>query len=138
MKKKSNKIVLYFLFLFIPLAVGSYFLLTSYALSTSTLSLIYLAKDFLFVGVAAAFLYYVLGKKEASSSEFVETLKRTDDEIKESNERYDIVAKATSDTIWGRGNRPRCRGASARGRSTGPSRGRSAAPEPLSGVHRRR
>jgi len=100
MKKKSNKIALYFLFLFIPLAVGSYFLLTSYALSTSTLSLIYLAKDFLFVGVAAAFLYYVLGKKEASSSAFVETLKRTDDEIKESNERYDIVAKATSDTIW--------------------------------------
>jgi PAS domain S-box-containing protein len=100
MKKKSNKIALYFLFLFIPLAVGSYFLLTSYALSASTLSLIYLAKDLFFVGVAAAFLYYVLGKKEASSSAFVETLKRTDDEIKESNERYDIVAKATSDTIW--------------------------------------
>ena len=31
---------------------------------------------------------------------FIDTLKRTDDEIKESNERYDIVAKATSDTIW--------------------------------------
>jgi PAS domain S-box-containing protein len=100
MKKKSNKIALYFLFLFIPLAVGSYFLLTSYVLTSSTLSLIYLAKDLLFVGVSAAFLYYVLGKNEDSSSAFIETLKRTDDEIKESNERYDIVAKATSDTIW--------------------------------------
>jgi PAS domain S-box-containing protein len=100
MKKKSNKIALYFLFLFIPLAVGSYFLLTSYVLASSTLSLIYLAKDLLFVGVSAAFLYYVLGKNEDSSSAFIETLKRTDDEIKESNERYDIVAKATSDTIW--------------------------------------
>ncbi|MBU3681819.1 MAG: PAS domain S-box protein [Flavobacterium sp.] len=100
MKKKSNKIALYFLFLFIPLAVGSYFLLTSYVLATSTLSLIYLAKDLFFVGISAAFLYYVIGKNEDSSSAFIETLKRTDDEIKESNERYDIVAKATSDTIW--------------------------------------
>jgi PAS domain S-box-containing protein len=100
MKKKSNKIALYFLFLFIPLAIGSYFLLTSYSLSSSTLSLIYLAKDLFFVGIAAAFLYYVLGKSEENSVAFIDTLKRTDDEIKESNERYDIVAKATSDTIW--------------------------------------
>lgn len=100
MKKKSNKIALYFLFLFIPLAIGSYFLLTSYTLSSSTLSLIYLAKDLFFVGIAAAFLYYVLGKSEENSVAFIDTLKRTDDEIKESNERYDIVAKATSDTIW--------------------------------------
>lgn len=100
MKKKSNKIALYFLFLFIPLAIGSYFILTSYTLSSSTLSLIYLAKDLFFVGIAAAFLYYVLGKSEKNSVAFIDTLKRTDDEIKESNERYDIVAKATSDTIW--------------------------------------
>ncbi|MBP6373302.1 MAG: PAS domain S-box protein [Flavobacterium sp.] len=100
MKKKSNKIALYFLFLFIPLTIGSYFLLTSYTLSSSTLSLIYLTKDLFFVGIAAAFLYYVLGKSEENSVAFIDTLKRTDDEIKESNERYDIVAKATSDTIW--------------------------------------
>lgn len=100
MKKKSNKIALYFLFLFIPLAIGSYILLTSLSFSTATLSLIYLLKDLFFVGVGAAFLYYVLGKSEASSLAFIETLKRNSEEIKESNERYDIVAKATSDTIW--------------------------------------
>ena len=100
MKKKSNKIALYFLFLFLPLAIGSYFLLTSLGFSLATLSLIYFIKDLFFVGIAAAFLYYVLGKNETNSLAFIDTLKHTDDEIKASNERYDIVAKATSDTIW--------------------------------------
>lgn len=100
MKEKSNKIALFFLFLFLPLAIGSFFLFTSLGLSSQTLSLIYFIKDLFFVGIAAAFLYYVLGKSEASSLAFIDTLKHTDDEIKSSKERYDIVAKATSDTIW--------------------------------------
>ena len=100
MKKKSNKIALYFLFLFLPLAIGSYFLLASLGLSLASLSLIYFIKDLFFVGIAAAFLYYVLGKSEANNLAFIDTLKHTDEEIKASNERYDIVAKATSDTIW--------------------------------------
>jgi hypothetical protein len=31
---------------------------------------------------------------------FFDKLKQTNNDIKESNDKYDIVAKATSDTIW--------------------------------------
>ena len=39
-------------------------------------------------------------KNDIKNSEIYKKLKNTNDEIKESNERYDIVSKATSDTIW--------------------------------------
>ncbi len=42
----------------------------------------------------------ILHKKNIKNSLVFKKLKKTNDEIKESNERYDIVAKATSDTIW--------------------------------------
>ena len=37
---------------------------------------------------------------EVKNKSVFEKLKQTNEEIKESNEKYDIVAKATSDTIW--------------------------------------
>jgi PAS domain S-box-containing protein len=43
---------------------------------------------------------YVLSKNDNRNILIFEKLKKTNDEIKESNEKYDIVAKATSDTIW--------------------------------------
>jgi PAS domain S-box-containing protein len=43
---------------------------------------------------------YILNKNERRSSAFFDKLKQTNVDIKESNDKYDIVAKATSDTIW--------------------------------------
>jgi PAS domain S-box-containing protein len=57
-------------------------------------------KDALFILISGIILKYVLSKNDIKNSAVFKKLKNTNDEIKESNERYDIVAKATSDTIW--------------------------------------
>ena len=41
-----------------------------------------------------------MSKNETKNKTIFERLENTNHEIKESNEKYDIVAKATSDTIW--------------------------------------
>ncbi|MCI4443165.1 MAG: PAS domain S-box protein, partial [Lentimicrobium sp.] len=56
--------------------------------------------DILFILVSGIILKYVLYKNDIKNSEIFKKLKNTNNEIKESNERYDIVSKATSDTIW--------------------------------------
>ncbi|WP_427874907.1 PAS domain-containing sensor histidine kinase [Flavobacterium sp. MMS24-S5] len=43
---------------------------------------------------------FILSKNEKRNITIFEKLNKTNEEIKESNEKYDIVAKATSDTIW--------------------------------------
>ena len=57
-------------------------------------------KDIVFISLSGIILKYVLYKNDIKNSTVFQTLKDTNDEIKESNDRYDIVAKATSDTIW--------------------------------------
>lgn len=51
----------------------------------------------IFTGIAYKL---ILSKNDNQNASIVEKLKKTNEEIKESNEKYDIVAKATSDTIW--------------------------------------
>lgn len=51
----------------------------------------------LFTGIVYRF---ILSKNENQNKAVLEKLLKTNNEIKESNEKYDIVAKATSDTIW--------------------------------------
>ncbi|WP_426484204.1 PAS domain-containing sensor histidine kinase [Flavobacterium sp. 2] len=46
------------------------------------------------------FFKYIVSKNEKKNVTVFKKLKETNEEIKESNEKYDIVAKATSDTIW--------------------------------------
>jgi PAS domain S-box-containing protein len=57
-------------------------------------------KDILFIVFSGILFKYVLSKNDNRNILIFEKLKKTNDEIKESNEKYDIVAKATSDTIW--------------------------------------
>jgi PAS domain S-box-containing protein len=57
-------------------------------------------KDLLFITFTGIAYKLILSKNDNRNSEIFEKLKNTNDEIKESNEKYDIVAKATSDTIW--------------------------------------
>ncbi|WP_255373741.1 PAS domain S-box protein [[Flexibacter] sp. ATCC 35103] len=61
---------------------------------------LFLLKDILFILSTGFIFKYILSKNERKNVSVFEKLKSTNEEIKESNEKYDIVAKATSDTIW--------------------------------------
>jgi PAS domain S-box-containing protein len=57
-------------------------------------------KDLIYIIFSGLILKFILYKNEIRNKSVFKKLKVTNIEIKESNERYDIVAKATSDTIW--------------------------------------
>jgi PAS domain S-box-containing protein len=57
-------------------------------------------RDFVFILISGIILKYILYRNDQNNKSVFEKLKVTNNEILESNERYDIVAKATSDTIW--------------------------------------
>jgi len=59
-----------------------------------------LLKDIVFILITGLIFRFILAKNEKRSITIFEKLNKTNEEIKESNEKYDIVAKATSDTIW--------------------------------------
>jgi PAS domain S-box-containing protein len=73
--------------------LGKHFSLYSYPFFIYT-------ENILFIAASATFIKYILHKKDIKNSAVYNKLKNTNIEIKESNERYDIVSKATSDTIW--------------------------------------
>ena len=98
MKNKTNQITIFFIFAAIFLVI-IYRKVFSTALpsNSSSFSLLY---DILFILLSGIVLKYVLYKNDIRNSEIYKKLKNTNSEIKESNEKYDIVSKATSDTIW--------------------------------------
>lgn len=101
MKNKANKITLLYMLFSILLAVGGYYGLSSFQGNSSNAFLNYsLIKDFLFILISGIIFKVVLTRNDIRNSRIFEKLQTTNEEIKESNERYDIVAKATSDTIW--------------------------------------
>jgi PAS domain S-box-containing protein len=57
-------------------------------------------KDLIYIIFSGLILKFILYQNETRNKSVFKKLKVTNIEIKESNERYDIVAKATSDTIW--------------------------------------
>ena len=59
-----------------------------------------LIKDVIFILFVGLLFRYILYKNEKRNSRVLEKIKSNNNEIKESNEKYDIVSKATSDTIW--------------------------------------
>ena len=59
-----------------------------------------LIKDVIFILFVGLLFQYILYKNEKRNSRILEKIKSNNNEIKESNEKYDIVSKATSDTIW--------------------------------------
>ncbi len=100
MKNNSNKITLtYVLILMFVTLLGHQFFL-DYIKNTSDFSLYFYIRDFLFILISGIILKYILYRNEQNNKAVFEKLKVTNNEILESNERYDIVAKATSDTIW--------------------------------------
>lgn len=99
MKSKTLKITLVYVIISLIMAMACHNLLTEYFFEARYAYLFFL-KDVLFI-IATGFIFkYILSLNETKNISVFKKLKRTNEEIKESNEKYDIVAKATSDTIW--------------------------------------
>lgn len=100
MKNNSNKITLiYVLILMFVAFVGHQFFL-DYTTNTQDISLYLYLRDLTFISISGIILKFILMLNEKNNLSVFEKLQITNNEILESNERYDIVAKATSDTIW--------------------------------------
>ena len=96
MKNKDLKIALIYTFIsllgmfFCHFAIQNYHIVSKY----------YLIKDVLFVLITGVVVYLLLHFKEIRHTKVFNKLIDSNAKIRESIERYDIVSKATSDTIW--------------------------------------
>ena len=102
MKNNSNKItIIYALILMFMAIIGHKLFVFYFPDSTNeTLFKYSFTKDLIYIIFSGLILKLILYKNEIRNKSVFKKLKVTNIEIKESNERYDIVAKATSDTIW--------------------------------------
>ncbi|MCP2027692.1 PAS domain S-box-containing protein [Flavobacterium sp. HSC-32F16] len=99
MKSKTLQITLVYVIISLIMAIVCHNLITEHFFQTKYFYLFFL-KDVFFI-IATAFIFkYILSRNEKKNISVFKKLKKTNEEIKESNEKYDIVAKATSDTIW--------------------------------------
>lgn len=99
MKNKSNNIILtYFLVTVLLVFLSQYIYLNYYEPNHNWKlnSLILIS----FAIISSLLLKYLLDKNIKNYNSNLNQLIHTNDELYKSNERYDIVAKATSDTIW--------------------------------------
>lgn len=99
MKNKTNQITLTYILISIFMAIICHKLLQNYTHNTNYQYYNFI-KDLVFISLTGIAYKYILSKNDNRNIAIFEKLKNTNDEIKESNEKYDIVAKATSDTIW--------------------------------------
>jgi PAS domain S-box-containing protein len=99
MKSKTLQITLIYIIISLFMAIICHKLLTNYFSPAENHNL-FLIKDFFFILATGLVFKYILSKNEIRNKSVFEKLKQTNEDIKESNEKYDIVAKATSDTIW--------------------------------------
>ena len=102
MKSNTNKITLIYILIlmFVAVLVHKLFLLFFSEPTNESLSKYYYIKDIFFILFSGLVVKFILYQSKLRNRSVFEKLQLTNIEIKESNERYDIVAKATSDTIW--------------------------------------
>ncbi len=102
MKNNSNKITIIYVLILTFMAIIGHKLFVFYfpESSNETLFKYCFTKDLIYIIFSGLILKFILYKNEIRNKLVFKKLKVTNIEIKESNERYDIVAKATSDTIW--------------------------------------
>ncbi|MFZ4680551.1 MAG: PAS domain-containing sensor histidine kinase [Flavobacterium sp.] len=102
MKNNSNKITIIYVLIMTFMAIIGYKLFVFYfpESSNETLFKYSFTKDLIYIIFSGLILKVILHQNETRNKSVFKKLKVTNIEIKESNERYDIVAKATSDTIW--------------------------------------
>jgi len=99
MKNKVNQITLTYTLSALFLAIISCKLAKKYYVFIDCYTFSF-AKDIFFIIITGLLFRYILSKNSKRNIEIYKHLKNTNDKLKESNEKYDIVAKATSDTIW--------------------------------------
>lgn len=101
MKSKSNIISFVFIIASLFLAIILHMVLRgSFKNDFQSLITFHFIKDVSFIIAAGLLLRFVIARNDKRNISILEQLQNINTEIKESNERYDIVAKATSDTIW--------------------------------------
>jgi PAS domain S-box-containing protein len=102
MKSNSNKITFTYVLILLIVAVISHKIVSNYSSVSNTETLLkysYL-KDLILILFSSFVFKYILYRNDKKNKSIFEKLQETNIEIIESKERYDIVAKATSDTIW--------------------------------------
>lgn len=99
MKNKTTQIILIYLLIALFAAIFFHKISISY-LHPSNYHVFNFSKDLFLVFLTALLFKYILSKNDNRNKAVFEKLRDTNKGIKESNEKYDIVAKATSDTIW--------------------------------------
>ncbi len=99
MKNKVNKISLLFIIFLMFLAYLSHKLLARFT-TTENSATFHLLVTLIIILISGFIFNYTISRNNLRNNKIFDKLKRNNDEIRESNERYDIVAKATSDTIW--------------------------------------
>ena len=99
MKNTTNKIILIYTLTALIVVVMSH-LIVSQFVTIEHMSSFGIFKDVVFVILTSTILKSILSQNDAVSDTTLKKLQNSNEAIKESNEKYDIVAKATSDTIW--------------------------------------
>ena len=99
MKSKTNKITLIFILISVFLAFVCHKLILIYSLPENAIHINFYV-DLGFVLLAGFSLKYILTNSQNKNNLFIERLNNKKEELELAKEKYDIVAKATSDTIW--------------------------------------
>jgi PAS domain S-box-containing protein len=99
MKSKTSQITVIYILTSLFIAIISFKLLKNYTSDVDCYFFSFI-KDIIFIVSTGLLFRFILSKNDKRNSMFYEDLQNTNEKIKESNEKYDIVAKATSDTIW--------------------------------------
>ena len=100
MKNKSSIIT----FIFVITALFLVVIFHKFIINTESISKDFLIfnfiKDVSFIILTGVILWFIILNNDRKNADILEKLNSNTKEIIKSNERYDIVAKATSDTIW--------------------------------------
>jgi PAS domain S-box-containing protein len=99
MKSKTNQVIIIYILISMFVAIVSHKLLLQY-ISNEKIPFYTFTRDILFILFTGIIFKLILSKNDNRNIATFEKIKNSNNEIKESNEKYDIVAKATSDTIW--------------------------------------
>lgn len=100
MKNNSNKITLIYFVILITTGFLAQKILTDYFPSLAENAAFANTKDLILIILSVFLFRYFLYVNEKYNKTVLDKLKKSNQDIIESKERYDIVAKATSDTIW--------------------------------------
>jgi PAS domain S-box-containing protein len=99
MKSNANKISIIFIILSFVFAGTSFVFLEKENFTQSHLFKHLFLDVFFILTIGLLIRYFIIRSEKVNKFNF-EKLKNSNNEIREAKERYDIVAKATSDTIW--------------------------------------